>query len=229
MKYISYIRVSTKNQQNSGLGLSAQRTAVKNFLRPEDELIAEYQEAESGKNDKRPELLKAIEQCKETNSTLLVAKLDRLSRNAAFIFTLRDTQVQFKCIDLPEANSITIGIMAVLSQYERERISARTKVALAELKAKGVKLGKPENLTDYSRQRSKEVGKKNALEDVNNRRATALIVSMRREDKTYSSIAQELNQSGFKTRKSKEFVAMTVKRLYDRYIQNCNDKMEIKS
>jgi DNA invertase Pin-like site-specific DNA recombinase len=227
MKYITYIRVSTKNQEISGLGLAAQRTAVKNFIRSEDELEAEYQEAESGKNDYRPQLLKAIEHCKETKATLLVAKLDRLSRNASFIFTLRDSQIQFKCVDMPEANNLTIGIMAVLAQDERERISQRTKVALAELKARGVKLGKPENLTDYSRKRSVEIRQKNANDNINNRRATALILSMRKEDKSYLSIATELNESGFKTRRNKEFSAMTVKRLYDRFSNTFNGKTEI--
>lgn len=221
MKFISYIRVSTKNQENSGLGLLAQRTAVKKFLREDDELIAEYTEAKSGKNDFRPELLKAIEHCKQSNSILLVAKLDRLSRNASFIFTLRDTQVQFKCVDMPEANSITIGIMSVPAQDERERISQRTKVALAELKEKGVSLGKPENLTDFSRERSMEVRKINADNNLNNRRASALIISLRKEIKSFARIAEELNTAGFKTRRNNEFSAMSVKRLYDRYRSNC--------
>jgi DNA invertase Pin-like site-specific DNA recombinase len=137
------------------------------------------------------------------------------------------SQVQFKCVDNPEANSITIGIMAVLAQDERERISLRTKLALAELKAKGIKLGKPENLTDYSRKRSIEIRQKNANDNINNRRATALILSMRSEEKSYLNIAIELNQSGFKTRRNKEFSAMTVKRLFDKYCVTCNHKTKI--
>lgn len=220
MKYISYIRISTTKQDISGLGAEAQRKAISNFIKPDDILIAEYKEAESGKNDLRPELQKAIEHCKQVGATLLIQKLDRLSRNVAFIFMLRDTQVPFTCIEFPEANNLTIGILAVLAQEERERISQRTKVALEVLKSKGVQLGKPENLTDYSRERSKEVRKNQAESNLNNRRATALVVSMRKEDKSYHSIANELNKYGFKTRRNKEFTAMTVKRLYDRYTAN---------
>lgn len=220
MQYISYLRVSTTKQGIDGLGISAQRAAIRNFIKSDDTLISEYQEAESGTNDYRPELLKAIEHCKEIGATLLIQKLDRLSRNAAFIFTLRDTQVRFTCIEFPEANNLTIGILAILAQEERERISQRTKAALAQLKAKGVKLGNPENLTDYSRERSREVRQRNARENINNRRATALIVSLRKENKSFGSIAEELNSYGFKTRKNKQFAPMTVKRLFDRYSKN---------
>lgn len=222
MKYIAYYRVSTQRQGQSGLGLEAQKSAVQRFLKNDENLLKSYTDIESGKNNNRPNLLNAIEDCKKENATLLIAKLDRLSRNAAFIFTLRDTHVNFKAVDMPEANSVTIGIMAVLAQDERERISQRTKSALAQLKAKGIKLGKPENLTDYSRQRSLEIRQKNANDNINNRLATALIVSMRKEDKSYSVIANQLNSSGFKTRRNSQFSAMTVKRLYDRYIKNSN-------
>ena len=116
MNYISYYRVSTKKQEKSGLGLDAQKTAVQNFLDKESILIAEYQEAESGKDNERPQLIRAIEHCKSTGAVLLIAKLDRLSRNAAFILTLRDSKIEFVCADMPTANSVTIGIMAILAQ-----------------------------------------------------------------------------------------------------------------
>lgn len=173
-------------------------------------------EAESGKVNERPELNKAIEHCKKVNALLIIAKLDRLSRNVSFIYMLRDSQVNFVCVDMPDASPVTIGIMAVLAQDERERISQRTKVALAELKLKGVKLGKPENLTNKARIKSIEVRKNNALSDENNRKATALIMSMRKEGLSYSKIAQELNKSGFRTRYDKEYSQMQVKRLFDR-------------
>ena len=220
MKYIAYYRVSTKKQGKSGLGLSAQKTAVKNFLKIDDELIAEYQEVESGKNNQRIELLKALEKCKENKVTLLIAKLDRLSRNAAFIFTLKDAKVDFKCIDMPEANSVTIGIMAVLAQDERERISKRVKDALAELKEKGIRLGTPKNLTEYSRLKSLEVRQRNSSENENNKKATALIIPLRKQNKSYQNIANTLNLNGFKTRRNKLFTPVAVKRLYDRYLKN---------
>jgi DNA invertase Pin-like site-specific DNA recombinase len=216
MNYISYIRVSTTRQGVSGLGLQAQKSAVSNFLKPEDNLLAEFQEVESGKNNERTMLKEAIQRCKELNATLLIAKLDRLSRNVSFIYTLRDSKIDFMCADMPNASPVTIGIMAVLAQDERERISQRTKSALAELRTKGVKLGKPENLTDFSRKRSLQVRRINANKNINNRLATALIVSMRKEKKSYSAIAKELNTSGYQTRRNKMFSAMTVKRLFDR-------------
>lgn len=220
MKYISYYRVSTKKQEKSGLGLDAQKTAVKNFLDKESILITEYQEAESGKDNERPQLIRAIEHCKSTGAVLLIAKLDRLSRNAAFILTLRDSKIEFVCADMPTANSVTIGIMAILAQDERERISHRTKVALAELKGRGINLGSPQNLTNDSRTRSIEVRRNNALEDENNRKATAMIVLMKHNGKSLYFISNQLNENGFKTRTGKEFNQMTVKRLYDRYANN---------
>jgi len=216
MKYIAYYRVSTDKQGESGLGLEAQKSSVINFISEDDILINEYREVESGKNNERIQLLEALSECKRVDATLLIAKLDRLSRNAAFIFTLKDSGVKFKCVDMPEANSVTIGIMAVLAQDERERISHRTKVALAALKAKGVKLGKPENLTDEARRRSVEARKKKANSNEHNTKATSLIKALRSNGASFRDIAQELNDSGFKTSRDSYFSAMTVKRLYDR-------------
>ncbi len=221
MEYISYYRVSTRKQEKSGLGLDAQKTAVRNFLKSDDTLLGEYQEAESGKNNQRPELHKAIEQCKTTGATLLIAKLDRLSRNAAFILTLRDSKIQFVCADMPTANNVTIGIMAILAQDERERISQRTKVALAELKTKGIKLGSPKNLSEKSRKTSIKVRQNNALSNENNRKATAMIVLMKNSGKSFYSIAKHLNENGFKTRNDKLFSQMSVKRLFDRHQTKC--------
>jgi DNA invertase Pin-like site-specific DNA recombinase len=216
MKYISYYRVSTKKQELSGLGLEAQKTAVKKFLNQDNILIAEYQEAESGKDNERPQLKKAIEQCKTTGAILLIAKLDRLSRNAAFILTLRDSKVEFVCVDMPTASSVTIGIMAILAQDERERISQRTKVALAELKARGVNLGSPQNLTANSRVRSLEVRKINALGNENNKKASAFISSLRKDNLSYSKIASVLNENGFKASRGGNFTASQVLILHNR-------------
>lgn len=142
-KYVAYYRVSTEKQGRSGLGLEAQREAVRSYLNGGSwELIAEFTEVESGKRHvNRPQLQEALELCKLTGATLIVAKLDRLSRDAAFLLTLQNAGARFVCADMPDANSLTVGIMALVAQQEREAISSRTKAALAAAKARGVKLG----------------------------------------------------------------------------------------
>jgi DNA invertase Pin-like site-specific DNA recombinase len=148
MKYIAYYRVSTKEQGKSGLGIEAQKQQVIQYLQDdESSLIGEYTEYESGKNNDRQILQQALDDCKNHKATLLIAKLDRLSRNVAFIFQLRDSAVNFVCCDLPDMNTLTIGLFAVVAQYERELISKRTKDALAVKKAnlkEGERLGNPE-------------------------------------------------------------------------------------
>lgn len=216
-RYIAYYRVSTQKQGISGLGLEAQRSDVSRFVERGGTLISEYQDIESGKKNNRPNLIKAIEECKKQGATLLFAKLDRLSRNASFILTLRDSKVDFVCCDMPDANSLTIGIMAILAQDERERTSQRTKAALAELKRKGVKLGSPQNLTEQARETSLRVRQQNAIEDENNRKAGALIVSLRNGGKTFYQITKEINELGFTTRTGKKFQQNQVQILYKRY------------
>lgn len=218
--YIAYYRVSTQKQGNSGLGLEAQKTMVKHYLKDSDILLAEFEEVESGKNDNRPQLQKAIEKCKNEGAMLLIAKLDRLSRNAGFIFLLKDSQVNFKCCDMLEANSLTIGIMAVLAQEERELISKRTIVALEELRSKGKKLGSPQNLTREAQKQGAEAMRQKALNNENNRKATALIVSLRETGKSYAKIAQQLNDNGFKTSRGYTFSTSQVMVLYDRYLNS---------
>lgn len=227
MKYIGYIRVSTQKQGKSGLGLEAQKRAIRNMVNEDDVLIAEYEEIESGKNKERPKLLEAIQRCKETKATLVIARLDRLSRSLSFISQLMDNEIDFVACDMKHANRFTIQIFGAIAEQEARFISKRTKAALAELKAKGIRLGSPENLTNKSREKSLEVRKRNALMNEHNRKATALIAAMRKEKKSFSNIAIELNQSGFKTRRNSSFTAMTVKRLYDRYenISSCNLKI----
>lgn len=214
-KFVAYYRVSTKKQGVSGLGLDAQKSTVNNFVGA-NVLLAEYTETESGKNDTRLELLKAIAYAKENNATLAIAKLDRLSRNVAFIFELKDSKVDFVCCDMPDANTMTIGIFAVLAQHERELISDRTKKALRALKNKGVKLGSPGNLTDNARRKSIVIRKELALINAENKKAFALINILREQNKSFRYIAEQLNNAGFKTSKGNKFFAMSVKQLYDR-------------
>ena len=144
MRIIGYERVSTARQGASGLGIEAQRQAIDGFVAQRGAtLIARFTEVESGRNPDRPELGKALHLAKVTGATLVIAKLDRLSRNAAFLLTLRDSGVRFAAVDLPEANDLTVGIMALVAQQEREAISRRTKEALAVARSRGVKLGNP--------------------------------------------------------------------------------------
>jgi DNA invertase Pin-like site-specific DNA recombinase len=141
-RYIAYYRVSTARQGRSGLGLEAQRTAVLDYLNGGNwKLIEEYTEIESGKRADRPQLAKALTACRVHNATLVIAKLDRLARNVAFIAQLMDSGADFVAVDMPTANRLTVHILAAMAEHEREMISARTKAALAQAKARGVKLG----------------------------------------------------------------------------------------
>ena len=141
---ISYLRVSLEKQGVSGLGMEAQRDAVMRYVAAHGTLLAEYTEVESGKRHKnRPQLLAALEHCKNARATLVIAKLDRLSRNVAFISQLLESDVQFVCCDNPHATKTMLRILAVFAQHEREQISERTKAALAAAKGRGVKLGNP--------------------------------------------------------------------------------------
>ena len=141
-KFISYLRVSTQQQGKSGLGLEAQREAVFVYLNGGRwKLVEEVVEVESGKRSDRPELARALSLCRIHRATLLVAKLDRLARNVAFISALMESGVDFEAVDLPQANKLTVHIMAAMAEYEAGAISARTKAALAAAKARGTKLG----------------------------------------------------------------------------------------
>ncbi len=139
-KFVAYFRVSTERQGQSGLGLEAQQAAVKQYA---DAIIHSFTEIESGKHDDRPQLQAAIAMCKRSGAALLIAKIDRLSRQAAFLLTLRDSGVQIVAADMPHAGTLEFGIRAVVAQHEREEISRRTKAALQAAKARGVRLGCP--------------------------------------------------------------------------------------
>src|SRR5262245_28207281 len=143
-KFIAYYRVSTDKQGQSGLGLDAQRAAVMTYLNGGPwKLIAEFTEVETGKRADRPELQKALAACRKHKGKLIIAKLDRLSRNLAFIATLMDSGVEFVATDNPHANRLTVHILAAVAEHERTAISERTKAALAAAKRRGVKLGGP--------------------------------------------------------------------------------------
>ncbi|MCB2074960.1 MAG: recombinase family protein [Novosphingobium sp.] len=141
--FVTYLRVSTGRQQQSGLGLDAQREAVHRHAdRTGGAILAEYVEVESGRKANRPELERALAHCRHTKSTLLIARLDRLARNVAFVATLMETGVEFVAVDAPFANRLMIHVLSAVAEFEREQISERTKAALAAAKARGVELGK---------------------------------------------------------------------------------------
>ncbi len=219
IQFVAYYRVSTQKQGSSGLGLHAQRSTVKHFITG-NPLLAEFTEIESGKNDRRIELQKAIDFAKANNATLVIAKLDRLSRNASFIFQLRDSNVDFTCCDIPDANTMTIGIFALLAQQEREMISERTKKALKAKKAQGYKLGKPENFTDAMRTKGRTAHHDKAIEDEHNKRAYAMITALRQQHYTYRQIASKLNDAGFKSSRGNSFHAHSIWQIEKMYIKS---------
>ena len=143
-KFVAYFRVSTDRQGKSGLGLEAQREAVMNYLNGGSwQLVGEFTEVESGKHSDRPQLAAALAACKKHRAKLVIAKLDRLSRNLAFIATLMEAGAEFIAVDNPHASKLTVHILAAVAQHEREMISQRTKDALAAAKARGTVLGNP--------------------------------------------------------------------------------------
>lgn len=216
--YIAYYRVSRKEQVQSGLGLAAQKSSVEKYVATQDgSILKEFTEIETGTNKKlRVEIHKAIQEAKNNNATLIIAKLDRLSRNVTFISSLLDAGVQFIAVDMPFANNFSIHIFAALAQQEASLISLRTTAALAELKKKGVVLGKPENLTIEARQRGVEVIKANAQNNDRNRQALSVIGSCMERSMTYREIANHLNELNFKTRYGKQFLPSTVHQLFNK-------------
>jgi len=149
-KFVSCLRVSTAKQGESGLGLEAQRAAVLDYLNGGRwTLVAEFVETESGADNERPKLAAAMATARAHGARLVIAKLDRLSRDAAFLLGLQRAGVRFVAADMPEANEMVVGIMAVVAEAERKMISKRTKDALAAAKARGVKLGPKPKLTPH--------------------------------------------------------------------------------
>lgn len=158
-KHVAYYRVSTARQGRSGLGLDAQKQSVMDYLNGGRwKLVGEYTEVESGGNNARPELAKALAACRIFGATLVVAKLDRLSRDASFLLNLKAAGARFVIADMPQANELTVDLFAVLAQHERRVISERTKAALAAAKRRGVKLGNPAHLDRRARLKGSVAG-----------------------------------------------------------------------
>jgi len=218
MKIVAYHRVSTARQGQSGLGLQAQVEAIEAFAHARNaELVGSFTEVESGKDDHRPELGKALHLAKVTGSVLVIAKLDRLSRNAAFLLTLRDSGVKFIAADMPDANDLTVGIMALVAQQEREAISKRTREALKAAKARGTKLGNPNGAAALRRagkgnKASVEVHKKNADEHARN--LAPVVEQLRTEGyRSLGALAAALNDRGMLTPRGGRWHKSSVKNL----------------
>lgn len=142
-KYVAYYRVSTESQGRSGLGLAAQRTAVAaHIARSSGEIVGEFVEVESTRRKRRPQLEAALKLCRQTRARLVIAKLDRLARNVAFIANLMESRVDFIAVDNPHASRLVLHVLAAFAEHEREQIGERTRAALAAAKARGVKLGR---------------------------------------------------------------------------------------
>ena len=202
-------------QQLSGLGVEAQREIIHNHVKNK-QILAEYIETESGKKSNRPQLLTALAMCRKTNSILIVAKLDRLSRNVAFTSKLLESDVEIVFCDFPQANRLMLHIISSIAEYEAGLISQRTKQSLQAKKARGIKLGKSDNLMNKFEQaiyNSSRTNKAKAENNPNNMRAIALLRSLSMQGKSLSEMTDLLNEQGFVTSKGCQFQITQVKRL----------------
>lgn len=216
-RYVSYLRVSTQKQGASGLGIEAQRKAVADYLNGGRwKLIAEFVEIESGKNTERRQLQEALRACRLHGATLVVAKLDRLARNAHFLLGLQQAAVDFVACDMPSANKMTVGIMAVVAEDAARTISINTKAALAAAKARGVKLGSPRNLTRKGRAKGNEQsGETRTLMAVQRAQDLApTLAAIQAEGVTsLRQIARSLNERDIPTARQGRWTAVQVQRI----------------
>ena len=214
----AYYRVSTDKQGRSGLGLEAQRQSVRALCEARGwEIVSEFTEVESGKRNDRPQLNAALDHARLTGAKLVVAKLDRLSRDAAFTLQLRNSGVDFTCADNPDVNRLTIGLLAVINEDERERISERTKAALAAAKARGTKLGNPNGARALRRAGKGNRASVAAIQSNADRFAESLrgtVDTIRRKGITsLAGIASELNARHMRTARGGKWHASSVKNL----------------
>lgn len=216
-RYVAYYRVSTQRQGRSGLGLDAQRHAVIERLCGRGELVSEYTEVESGRRTDRPRLSEALAACRLHRATLIIAKLDRLARNVAFVSNLMDSGTEFEAVDFPQANRLTIHILAAVAENEAQAISQRTRAALAAAKARGIQLGgfrgRAGTCNDLAKARASRTGQAN-------RRASDLapMIQAIRSDGTTSpsKIAAALNEKGITAPRGGIWCAVQVRRVLSR-------------
>ena len=212
--YVAYYRVSLQKQGLDGYGIAGQKTAVQSYLASLDnaKLIASFEEVESGANNDRPQLAAAIHLAKARKATLIISKLDRISRNASFLMQLQDSGVEFVATDMPSADRFTVSILACVAQRERELISQRTKAGLAVAKARGVILGNPNVLeARQAAQKAIQTRKKGFAES-----ALVFIREIQSTGvKSLNRIADCLNKRGEKTARNGRWSATAVKRVIE--------------
>ncbi|WP_216638453.1 recombinase family protein [Endozoicomonas arenosclerae] len=217
-QYITYTRVSTRKQGDSGLGLDAQDRDINLYLQNYEpsqyEVLDTFIEIESGSNSDRPALQQAMSLSRQTGATLLVAKLDRLSRKVSFIASLlEDKRLKLKVACMPNADKFQLHIYAALAEQERDFISARTKAALKEAQARGVKLGGLRDKTGERNKAAKQQAQQRAEE------LKRLVLPMVRQKKSTRYIADALNQAGIPTARGASWQSGQVSRLINRLIE----------
>ncbi|MCK1625396.1 recombinase family protein [Bradyrhizobium sp. 160] len=216
-RFVAYYRVSTEKQGRSGLGLEAQRRSVADYLNGGSwKLVDEFTEVESGKRAERPKLGDAIRSAKKQKATLVIAKLDRLSRNVAFIANLMEAGIDFVAADMPHANKLTIHILSAVAEHEREMISQRTRAALSAAKDRGVRLG---NRTNLSVAQAKSRASRSARADQFASNTLPIILQIRAAGvSTLSGLAAALNARGLRTPRGGEWQPVQIKRILDRHL-----------
>jgi DNA invertase Pin-like site-specific DNA recombinase len=215
MRTVAYYRVSTDRQGRSGLGLDAQREAVRVFLAGKGwPPVVEFTEIESGKRKDRPKLAEALEACRLYGATLVIAKLDRLARNVAFVSALMESGVDFVAADFPQANRLTIHILAAVAEHEAEMVSKRTKAALAAAKARGQRLGGFRGYRPTEEDRAKAVAVRRGLAGEGRARVVPVIAAIKAAGATsLRAIAAELDARGVPAPRGGRWSATAVMRV----------------
>lgn len=218
MHYVTYLRVSTDRQGKSGLGLEAQRKAVADHVAGKGEIAVEYVEIESGKKNDRPQLARALAEAKRMGAVLLIAKLDRLARNVAFIANLLEAGVEIAAADMPEANRFLLHVMAAVAEHEAQAISDRTRVALAAAKARGVALGwsMPGRAVEQHQAARKGAERNARKADQHAGNVLPIIHQIGARSASLRQIADELNTRGIKTARGGLWHAATVRNVLAR-------------
>lgn len=225
-RLVAYYRVSTAKQGRSGLGLAAQRESVESYVGGAARRVAEFTEVESGRKSDRPQLAKALRLCKATGAVLVVAKLDRLARDVAFLSNLMNSGVEFVAVDFPQANRLMIHVLAAVAEYESRMASDRTVVALQAAKARGQTLGNPNGAAALRRAQKGNAAAVATIKTLATERANTLEDMVRDIQAhgicTLAGIAAELEARGAKTPRGGRWYPASVHRLLQRIDEPCS-------